>query len=87
MKIGPLQSWSPHKFKCVFFKGEDSSDEEGGEVSKTDVVEEEEFDKWGELDHDADKIGEDEITKRLAVCNMDWDRVSLILNSFFSPFN
>jgi len=70
--------------------GEDSSDEEGGEVSKTDVVEEEEFDKWGELDHDADKIGEDEITKRLAVCNMDWDRVGaddlfLVLSSFCPP--
>lgn len=43
------------------------------------------FDKWGELDHDAEST--DEISKRLAVCNMDWDRVGaedlfLILSSF-----
>ena len=31
------------------------------------------FDKWGELDGDADTT--EEATRRLAVCNMDWDRV------------
>ena len=31
------------------------------------------FDKWGELDGDAEQT--EEPTHRLAVCNMDWDRV------------
>ena len=31
------------------------------------------FDKWGELDADAEQT--EEPTQRLAVCNMDWDRV------------
>ena len=30
------------------------------------------FDKWGELDGDAEQT--EEPTRRLAVCNMDWDR-------------
>ena len=45
---------------------DESSDEEEG-------VEEEGFDKWGEMDADAPKT--EEATCRLAVCNMDWDRV------------
>ena len=31
------------------------------------------FDKWGELDHDTEHT--EEISTRLAICNMDWDRV------------
>lgn len=31
------------------------------------------FSKWGELDADAERT--EEATRRLAVCNMDWDRV------------
>jgi hypothetical protein len=43
------------------------------------------FDRWGELDRDAETT--EEATARLAVCNMDWDRVGaddlfLALSSF-----
>ena len=46
------------------------------------------FDQWGELDRDAETTEEE--TKRLAVCNMDWDRVGaedifLLLASFCPP--
>jgi hypothetical protein len=42
---------------------------------------------WGELDHDAGKT--DEVTNRLAVCHMDWDRIRaadlMVLFSSFLP--
>ena len=43
---------------------------------------------WGELDNDAPRT--DESTKRLAVCNMDWDRmraadIMVLCNSFLPP--
>lgn len=46
------------------------------------------FDKWGELDHDCERT--DDATRRLAVCNMDWDRVGaedifVALTSFCPP--
>ena len=57
-----------------------TSDEEDDHDDKYDG-----FDKWGELDHDAERINTTEgeggdgnfagITNRLAVCNLDWDRV------------
>ena len=47
----------------------DSSSDESSE----DEVEEETGNNWGELDKDAERT--EEATHRLAVCNMDWDRV------------
>ena len=46
------------------------------------------FDKWGELDADSERT--EEATERLALCNMDWDRVGaediyLLLSSFCPP--
>ncbi len=66
----------------------DSSDEDEEAEVKDDEENEEAFDKWGELDHDAPKTSES--TNRLAVCNMDWDRVEaddifLALSSFCPP--
>ena len=65
---------------------EDSSDSDEEVTDK--AAKDEDFDKWGELDHDAEET--EEATKRLAVCNMDWDRVGaddlyLALSSFCPP--
>ena len=70
----------------------DSSDGEGeggaAELGDEDGDTEEYFDKWGELDAEAERT--EEATARLAVCNMDWDRVGaedifLLLASFCPP--
>ena len=63
----------------------DSSSEEESEENEEENKEGEYFDKWGELDGDAETTEEE--TARLAVCNMDWDRVGaedifLALSSF-----
>ncbi|XP_023174553.2 ESF1 homolog [Drosophila hydei] len=62
---------------------EDSTDddEEGGPELQIDHV-------WGELDIDAECT--EESTRRLAVCNMDWDRIRaqdlmVLLSSFLPP--
>lgn len=59
---------------------ESSSDDETEDEDDSDIEHD-----WGELDKDADKT--DEITNRLAVCNMDWDRIRavdmmVLFNSF-----
>jgi len=61
---------------------EDSDSEEEAEQEEEDT---EFFDKWGELDGEAERT--ENATDRLAVCNMDWDRVGaddifLVLSSF-----
>ena len=50
---------------------EDSSDDDSDE--QMDGNDAQQWDKWGELDHEAEYT--EEATSRIAVCNMDWDRV------------
>ena len=70
-----------------------SSEEDSDEVEdnvEDDLNDEDEeapeyFDKWGELDADSKRT--EDATERLALCNMDWDRVGaediyLLLSSF-----
>ncbi|XP_030767276.1 ESF1 homolog [Sitophilus oryzae] len=65
----------------------DSSSDD--EESDDEVSESEEIDhRWGELDADSEKT--DEVTDRLAACNLDWDRIRavdllMLFNSFLPP--
>ncbi|XP_076752276.1 ESF1 homolog [Xylocopa sonorina] len=57
-----------------------SSDDESSENSDVEIEH-----NWGELDKEAETT--DEITHRLAVCNMDWDRIrALDLMVLFNSF-
>ncbi|XP_054013841.1 ESF1 homolog [Hylaeus anthracinus] len=60
-----------------------SSDEESSDDSDEEEIEH----NWGELDKEAETT--DQITHRLAVCNMDWDRIRaidlLVLFNSFLP--
>ncbi|XKL60134.1 hypothetical protein PGB90_001150 [Kerria lacca] len=63
---------------------ESSSDESESEESESDNI----FHEWNELDKDVEKI--EKITNRLAICNMDWDRIRatdlmMMFNSFLPP--
>ncbi|XP_058799477.1 ESF1 homolog [Phymastichus coffea] len=80
-----------HDLSVDYARGEgilltDSSSEE--ESSECDNVENEIEHDWGELDKDAETT--EEITCRLAACNMDWDRIRavdlmVLFNSFLPP--
>ncbi|XP_025197717.1 ESF1 homolog [Melanaphis sacchari] len=65
--------------------GELLSDSSSDDTSTDEENEENVEHGWGELDKDADSI--EEATSRLALCNMDWDRIQaadlmILFNSF-----
>lgn len=68
---------------------ESSSDDDDNEDEELDASDDEVVEhKWGELDADAERT--DKITPRLAICNMDWDRIRavdlmILFNSFLPP--
>lgn len=69
---------------ALYSESSSDDDESEDEVSESDEIEH----KWGELDADAE-VTED-ITYRLAACNMDWDRIRatdlmVLFNSFLPP--
>ncbi|KAK0158707.1 hypothetical protein PV328_009682 [Microctonus aethiopoides] len=65
------------------------SDSSSEEESSEEESEDDDIDhNWGELDKEAETT--DEITSRLAACNMDWDRIRavdlmVLFNSFLPP--
>lgn len=66
----------------LLFSDSSSSEEESSEEDDQEV-----FHDWGELDKDAEET--DTATYRLAVCNMDWDRIRavdlMVVMQSFSP--
>ncbi|CAG0898289.1 unnamed protein product [Darwinula stevensoni] len=74
---------------CDYARGEgkllsSSSDEDSDNESNEDVEH-----PWGELDNDAQRTDTIEETSKVAVCNMDWDRLKavdiMVLMSSFLP--
>ncbi|KAL4149117.1 hypothetical protein QTP88_003131 [Uroleucon formosanum] len=68
--------------------GELMTDSSSDDDTSSDEENEENLEHcWGELDKDADNV--EEATSRLALCNMDWDRIQaadlMILFNSFSP--
>uniref|UniRef100_A0A182Q6N2 Uncharacterized protein n=1 Tax=Anopheles farauti TaxID=69004 RepID=A0A182Q6N2_9DIPT len=68
--------------------GSDSSSDDGGSDSEGEDDEVYIEHVWGEIDADAERT--DESSTRLAVCNMDWDRIRavdvlVLLSSFLPP--
>ncbi|CAG9786637.1 unnamed protein product [Diatraea saccharalis] len=64
------------------------TDSSSDEVSSSEEEESELEHEWGELDADAERT--EESTKRIALCNMDWDNIKatdimVLLNSFLPP--
>lgn len=69
---------------ALYSESSSDDDESESEVSDTEDIDH----KWGELDADAETT--EEATYRLAVCNMDWDRIRatdlmVLFNSFLPP--
>ena len=72
---------------CNYLRGEvEFLTESSSDESESEEIEDEEvYHNWGELDKDAERT--EEPTRRIAVCNMDWDRIRavdlfLVLHSF-----
>ncbi|CAL8091815.1 unnamed protein product [Orchesella dallaii] len=68
------------------FTSDESSDDDSSSAGDENEVSFEH--DWGELDKDADRV--EDGTRRLALCNMDWDRVRavdlmVLLSSFLPP--
>lgn len=64
---------------------EDSSSDDESEPEEVEVKHD-----WAELDREAPRIADDETTARLALCNMDWDRIKaqdimVLMTSFLPP--
>ncbi|KAF0300398.1 Pre-rRNA-processing protein esf1 [Amphibalanus amphitrite] len=64
---------------------EDSSSDDESEPEEAELEHD-----WAELDREAPRISDDETTARLALCNMDWDRIKaqdimVLMSSFLPP--